>query len=85
VFRPTLLVETFHVYIVQYMMRQLEGDHSKEGRAKLEEGSKALSRLKLNHLILDEYERMQYHLETSFPPQVSIQEPLLQASSTQMT
>jgi len=44
-------------YTIKYMMRQLEGDHSKEGRAKLEEGSKALSRLKLNHLILDEYER----------------------------
>ena len=39
------------------MMRQMEGDHSKEAKAKLEEGNRALSRLKLNHLILDEYER----------------------------
>ena len=52
------------------MMRHLEGDHSKESRAKLEEGNKALSRLKLNHLILDEYERMKYHLNMSFPPEV---------------
>jgi hypothetical protein len=66
------------------MMRQLEGDHSKEGRARLEEGTKALRRLKLNHLILDEYERMQYHLGPSFPPEVSLQGPLLQVSSTLM-
>lgn len=74
-----------HVYLVQYMMRHLEGDHSKEGRAKLEEGNKALSRLKLNHLILDEYERMQYHLDTSFSTEVSFQGPLRRASSTLMT
>ena len=67
------------------MMRQLEGDHSKEGRAKLEEGTKALRRLKLNHLILDEYERMQYRVEPSFSPEVSLQGPLLQVSSTLMT
>ncbi len=67
------------------MMRQLEGDHSKEGRAKLEEGSKALRRLNLNHLILDEYESMQYHLEPSVSPDVSLQGPLLRVSFTLMT
>ena len=67
------------------MMQHMEGDHSKEARAKLEEGTKALRRLKLNHLILDEYERMQYHLEPSFPPEISLQGRLLPVSSTQMT